>query len=97
MFSKHADALCRGIQFHITDRRAFRPFETALRTYDLIRKTHAEFAFLPPLKENGKPFIDLLLGTDAFRDERFDADEFLKEQEKKLAAYESSIRPYYQY
>ena len=50
-----------------------------------------------PLKENGKPFIDLLLGTDAFRDERFDADEFLKEQEKKLAAYESSIRPYYQY
>ena len=97
MFSKHADALCRGIQFHITDRRAFRPFETTLRTYDLIRKTHAEFAFLPPLKENGKPFIDLLLGTDAFRDERFDADEFLKEQEKKLAAYESSIRPYYQY
>lgn len=97
MFSKHANALCRGIQFHITDRRAFLPFETALRTFDLIRRTHAEFAFLPPLKENGRPFIDLLLGTDAFRDEQFDADVFLKQQRAKLADYEKNIRPYYQY
>lgn len=97
MFSKHANALCHGIQFHITDRHTFRPFETALRTYDLIRKTHTEFSFLPPLKENGKPFIDLLLGTDAFRDENFDPDGFLKEQAKRLAEYEASITPYYQY
>lgn len=97
MFSKHEGALCQGIQFHITDRRAFLPFETAIRTFDLIRKTHPEFRFLPPLKENGRPFVDLLLGTDAFRDESFDADEFLKEQEKALALYAAKIEGYYRY
>ena len=50
-FSKHKDTLCHGVQVHITDRRAFKPFETGLRLLWEIRQTHEEFAFLPPWKE----------------------------------------------
>lgn len=93
-FSKHAGELCRGVALHITDRDAFRPFETAIRLFDLIRKTHPDFSFLPPVKAHNPPFIDLLLGTDAFRSESFDADRFLSECARACGDYAEKIRPY---
>ncbi len=93
-FSKHAGELCQGIALHITDRDTFSPFETAIRLFDYIRKTHADFAFLPPVKEHNPPFIDLLLGTDTFRSESFDADQFLKECTNTCKDYAKKIRPY---
>ncbi len=97
MFSKHANTLCKGIQVHITDRRTFKPFELGIRLYDYIRKTHKEFEFIMSLSKNPVPFINLLLGTDAFLADDFDADAFLAEQEAKCAEYEAKIKPYYLY
>lgn len=96
-FSKYAGIECNGIRLSITDPRGFLPFETALRLFELIRRTHNEFEFLPPHNENSPYFIDLLLGSDAWRKESFDIEAFLKEQNEKLRAYESEIKKYYLY
>lgn len=96
-FSKHKDTLCHGVQVHITDRRAFRPFETGLHLLLAIKNNHEEFAFLPPWKEGAPAFIDLLLGTDALRKEDFRLEAFLTEQENKIKAFEKEVKPYLLY
>lgn len=96
-FSKHQNELCCGLQIHVTNRDAFEPFKLGVVLLDSIRRLHTEFEFLPPLKENGRPFIDLLLGTDAIRQENFDPVAFFKEQEEKCKAYQASIKPYLLY
>lgn len=96
-FSKHEGKLCNGIAIHITDRDKFEPFKLAVRMLDIIRKTHDEFEFIKPLKEGGKPFIDLLLGTDKIRKENFNCEEFFKENKKNLLEYNEQIKKYYLY
>ena len=87
-FSKHRGELCRGVMLHVTDRRAFRPFETGLRALDLIRRTHDELEFIQT--GDGSFYLDRLLGTDAFRKEPFDIDAFLKEQAEKVGKFDAS-------
>lgn len=96
-FSKHAGTLCHGVQVHITDRRAFRPFETGLRLLWEIKQTHSDFAFLLPWKEGEPAFIDLLLGTDALRKKDFEIEPFLQAQSEKITAYEQRVKPYLLY
>lgn len=95
-FSKYKNESCKGIQLHITDKHEFRPFESALRLFDFIRHTHCEFGFLP---EDGNhiAFADLLFGSNAWRDPLFDADAFLKSQDRKLNEYKMNIKEYYLY
>jgi len=68
-FSKHEGELCAGVQLHVTDFRALRPLETGVRLMYELKRRHEQFAFLPPVRENGRPFIDLLGGDRAYRDE----------------------------
>lgn len=96
-FSKHKDELCSGVQLHITDRYAFRPFEAGLRLIDLIRKTNPAFELRTAKDAQGRLFIDKLLGTDAFESETFDADAFIEEIRLPLENYEKEIRPYLLY
>ncbi len=96
-FSKYAGEKCNGIRLEMTDPREFLPFETALRLFELIRRTHSEFEFLPPHNENSPYFIDLLLGSNDWRRNDFDIECFLKEQNEKVKAYESEIKKYYLY
>lgn len=93
-FSKHQNELCRGIQIHIDNRDEFEAFKMGVLLVDTIRNIHDEFEFLPPLKEGGKPFIDLLLGTDAIRKKDFRVDEFLNAQQIKLDEYTKKIEKY---
>ena len=38
MFNKHAGSVCRGVELHITDREAYRPFETMLHMLRHFKK-----------------------------------------------------------
>lgn len=62
--SKHQGALCSGIQVHVIDPRAVRPVELGLHLLDALRRHDPQFAWLPPYREGGRRFIDLLLGGD---------------------------------
>lgn len=67
-FSKHAGERCGGVQIHITDRRQLDA--TALGAHllaALMSEDPDAFAWLPPHRENGPYFIDLLAGGDALR------------------------------
>ena len=95
VFSKYAGQVCGGVFFHITNKTAFRPFESALLLLDIIRKNNAEFEFAPLY--NGRSFIDLLFGSDIIRLPDFSAQSYLKECDKKLKEHEKNALPYYMY
>jgi uncharacterized protein YbbC (DUF1343 family) len=64
-FQKHAGARCGGVQIHVVDPRAFRPFETYLALVALARAQDPEsFAFRTTMYEfrDDVPAFDLLTG-----------------------------------
>lgn len=88
-FSDYKDTFCHGIQLHITDRNKYSPFETGIRIFDAIRKTHEEFTV-----END---IVNLLGTDEIFSPDFSVDEFLKNAAEKTAEWKKLSEKWYLY
>lgn len=78
-FSKFQGELCHGVQLHITDQRALRPFETGVSLMYTMKRNFDKFSFLPPLKEGSRPFIDLLGGDCVYRDEQVDVPKLLEQ------------------
>jgi len=70
--SKHEGVLCGGVQIYITDRHAFKPLEMGIDLLFTVKQNYEEFEFLPPVKENSRPFIDLLCGDNLYRQENLD-------------------------
>jgi len=66
-FSKYSGERCSGVQVHVTERDAFRPFETGLHIVDAVRKLHLDrFEWTKP--ESGSHcYFDTLAGTDRIR------------------------------
>ena len=94
--SKHQGVLCGGIHLHITDETALEPVELGVRLLDLLRQMYPkDFAFLPPVRQDGKPFISLLAGHREFEQPDWDRENILtryREESKQFrlrkAAYE---------
>jgi molybdopterin-guanine dinucleotide biosynthesis protein MobB len=70
MFDKHAGQPCGGSQLHVTDPEAFRPFQTGLRIVEAVRRlAPLDFHWrTEPYEYDSRPAIDLLTGSDRFRD-----------------------------
>ena len=69
-FGKHAGSVCRGVQWHVTDRRAMRPLELGVRLLAQVRALHPkEFSWRREAYEfvADVPAIDVLTGSDAAR------------------------------
>jgi molybdopterin-guanine dinucleotide biosynthesis protein MobB len=78
-FHKFAGLDCGGVQLHVTDAEAFRPYETGLRLVKLLRDLDpARFRWRTETYEfrNDVPAVDLLAGTPRYR-ELVDAGESL--------------------
>ena len=76
--SKHQGQLCGGIHLHITDEKALQPVALGVRLLDLLRRMYpADFRFLDPVRQDGKPFISLLAGHREFENPHWNADEIL--------------------
>lgn len=68
MFSKHQGELCGGVRLFVTEPETFKSVQTGLHLLDCVQKLYPdEFAWLPPYREGGRPFIDLLTGGDLVR------------------------------
>ncbi|MFD0590426.1 exo-beta-N-acetylmuramidase NamZ domain-containing protein [Paenibacillus sp. GCM10027627] len=87
-FSKHEGELCGGVYVHVLDEKAVRPVELGVRLLFTVQRLFEPFAFLPPVKENGRPFIDLLGGDNVYRDESVNVSELLEQfrEESRLFA-----------
>ena len=71
MFQKHAKTVCGGVQIHVTDAAAFRPYATYLALIGWARRI-AEGAFRWRTEKyefvDDIPAIDLLTGSAAYRE-----------------------------
>ena len=71
MFQKHARTACGGIQLHVTDRHAFRPYLTGVAFLRAVREVHGDamqwrsraYEFVDKI-----PAIDLLAGSARLRE-----------------------------
>ncbi|SDD39613.1 Uncharacterized conserved protein YbbC, DUF1343 family [Paenibacillus sp. UNCCL117] len=62
-FSKHQGELCGGIQLFVTDPDSFEAVRTGLTLVRCVQELYPnEFQFLPPVREGGRQFIELLTG-----------------------------------
>lgn len=69
VFNKHAEQTCRGVELHITDRDAYRPFETMLHMFRHFKKY--------PAFEMKRQGLALRLGQDLLTED-FDPAAILK-------------------
>jgi len=95
--SKHQGELCGGVQLHITDNRDLRPVETGVELLYAVKKMFPDFAFLPPVKEGSRPFIDLLGGDKLYRGDSVDVKELLAQFREESRVFAQGKRPYHLY
>lgn len=88
-FSDYKDAFCHGIQFHITDRNTFRPFETGIRILDAVKRTHKEFEIYHDI-------VYLLGNADVFADD-FNVNSFLEKYRQRVKEWQEYSEKWYLY
>lgn len=87
-FSKHEGVLCNGVYVHVLDERALRPVELGVELLFTVKKLFPEFAFLPPVRENGRPFMDLLCGDNVYRADSVDVPALLEQFREESRVFE---------
>lgn len=96
--SKHEGTLCGGIHLHITDETLLQPVALGVKLLDLLRKMYPEdFHFLPPVREDGKPFLSLLAGHRDFEHPDWDAESLLARYRKESEDFRQRKAPYERY
>lgn len=96
-FAKYPGELCSGVQIHLTNPRAARPFEIGLRLMEAIRSLHGDKLEWRGFEPNGSASVDRLLGTDAFRLGQMDADALLAYHAPRIAAWQAQSRAFWLY
>ena len=93
-FSKFAGESCGGAQVHVTDRNAYRPFETALHIVRTIREMYPDkFAF-------HAGYFDKVMGTAKVREaleKSLPIAEIMKDYEPGLQAFAQARKAYLLY
>lgn len=95
--SKHSGELCGGVQIYITDIQALSPLEVGVTLLFTIRDLYEQFAFLPPVKEGSRPFIDLLGGDNMYRTDNIQVKQLLEqfaEESKQFAEIKQQYHLY---
>lgn len=96
--SKHQGELCGGIHIHITDEAKLRSVELGVKLLDLLRKLYPEdFHFLPPVREEGRPFISLLAGHRDFEKPEWDTEAILARYAQECKAFRERKEKYHLY
>ncbi len=98
-FQKHAGRLCGGVQFHVTDRHAFRPVHATIALLrDAIDLSQGAFRWREPPYEYElvNPPVDILWGSEALRtglDAGAQPEDILEGVPSELAAFTRLVEP----
>ncbi|MBW7458598.1 exo-beta-N-acetylmuramidase NamZ domain-containing protein [Paenibacillus sepulcri] len=95
--SKYKDELCGGIQLHVTDARTIQAVKTGVTLMYTIRRFYEPFSFLPPIRENARPFIDLLCGDNLYRGDSVDLSSMLEKFQAESRDFANLKRNYHLY
>ncbi len=85
MFNKHAGQICRGVELHITDRGAYRPFETMLHMFRHFKRY--------PAFEMKRQGLALRLGRDILTED-FDPRAVVAGEARRLEKYCEIVEKY---
>jgi uncharacterized protein YbbC (DUF1343 family) len=102
-FHKHAEAICGGVQVHVTDDASFAPYATYVRMLAAMRALAGErFAWRTEEYEfvSDRPAIDLLTGGPEIRtaiEAGRGVDALLEEGEREVARFAEARRPWLLY
>lgn len=97
-FSKHEGELCRGVHVHVLEERVVRPLELGVELLFTVKRLFGDaFSFLPPVRENGRPFIDLLCGDNVYRDEPVDVPALLERFREESRAFGERKKAFHLY
>lgn len=102
-FHKHAGAICGGVQVHVHDPDAFRPYEAYLRLLAEARRLLGDgfaWRFAPYEFVDDVPAIDLLTGGPEFRaavDADRGLDAVLEAERRGAVAFDAARRPWLRY
>lgn len=96
--SKHQGSLCGGIHLHITHEKQLQPVELGVKLLDLLRQMYpGDFQFLPPVRQDGKPFVSLLAGHRDFEDPNWQAQAILERYRQESRAFRQRKKAYEYY
>ena len=96
--SKHQGSLCGGIHLHITHEKQLQPVELGVKLLDLLRQMYpGDFQFLPPVRQDGKPFVSLLAGHRDFEDPNWQAQAILERYRQESREFRQRRKPYEYY
>lgn len=95
--SKFAGELCGGVQLYVTDARALNAVETGLTLLYTIESQYEGFAYLPPVKDNARPFIDLLCGDKLYREGTVPLPEMLEQFREESRVFAKMKEKYHLY
>lgn len=96
-FSKWKGELCEGIELLLTDRKAFKPVRTGFIIFDIVKRLHPEFDFIPPFTKGGHHFVDFLNGSDFLRKGTMTLEQQLTKIEKDTETFKNIKRRYHIY
>jgi len=96
-FNKHAQAQCCGVQVHVTDAKVLNMFNAGLYLLDTIRQMHGEELVWTGIEDAEFKTIDKLLGTDAYRLGKMDAETLIQSNAPKIAKWREMSRKYWLY
>lgn len=98
-FSKHAQALCSGVQIHLTEREQIHPVALGLHLLATLRRLQPDtFAWLKG--SSGVPFIDRLYGSDSLRhalDANTNVADVIASWDGPVASFKERRRPFLLY
>ena len=97
-FSKHKGLQCRGVQVHITDYKAVKPLEVGMRLlYEIMDSNRSEFQWVPPNREKGSYFVDLLAGGEDVRLRTYEADGLIEKWRGESSLFKACKEQYHLY
>lgn len=95
--SKFAGELCGGVQLYVTDARALNAVETGVTLLYTMKRRYEGFAYLPPVKDNARPFIDLLCGDKLYREGMVPLSEMLEQFREESRVFAKMKEKYHLY
>ncbi|MEM5775362.1 MAG: DUF1343 domain-containing protein, partial [Anaerolineaceae bacterium] len=99
-FSKHTDAVCQGVQIHLTEPRQFLAVPGSLVILQKVMEMCPQFSFLETSWEGSHPHFDLLMGNSRVRRQMLDGEPVEKittAWTDNLAAFDRQRAPYLLY